>query len=202
MLTGMLRVAGAMAVLAVIVASMTPLPNIAARLLAEQQPLSGVGAIVVLGSDVRSDGTLGNGSLRRTMTGLEQLRSGVAPLILFLGYSSANGVSEATVRAQLARRLGVSEAAILTDASGKTTGEEAAVAWRLLQPRGIQTVLIVTDSRHTRRARRVFEQAGFTVGTLGADEISSETVEPEERLRLSRHVAQQALAQLVYSLRN
>ena len=180
--------------------SLTPFPNLAGRWLAEKTSIGPAGAIVVLGADLRSDGTLGDASLRRALVGLQQYQSGSAPLIVFLGSSRRKAVSEATMRERLAKQLGVPEIAIIGDANALTTREEARRARVLLEPRHVQTILLVTDSLHLRRARYVFEREGFQVGAVAADSISLDADAPEDRLKLARSVAQQAVALLLYRL--
>jgi uncharacterized SAM-binding protein YcdF (DUF218 family) len=43
------------------------------------------------------------------------------------------------------------------------TAENAAFSWRILQADGVNTIALVTHAWHMPRAKRVFEQAGFTV---------------------------------------
>lgn len=197
--SAILRAIGLGAVVAFFACALTPLPNVAAGWLSEPVSLVPAGAIVVLGADVRSDGALGDSSLRRAIVGVQQYHGGAAPLIVFMGSSRAGAVSETSVRQHLARQFGVPEASILGDGSALTTREEARRVKALLEPRQVTTILIVTDSLHGRRARYVFEREGFHVGFISADSVSRDTNVPEERLRLARFVAQQALALLVYT---
>lgn len=183
--TVMLRIVGLGAVIAFYACALTPLPNLAAGWLSEPTTHTPAEAIVVLGADVRSDGALGDSSLRRTIVGLLLYNGGSAPLIVFMGSSRSGATSETIVRQDLAKQFGIAEASILGDGNAMTTREEARRVKALLGPRQVTNIVIVTDSLHGRRARRVFEHEGFQVGFASADSIARDTTVPEERLRLA-----------------
>lgn len=176
---------------------MTPAPNVAAGWLAVPSNIGPAGAIVVLGAGVSPDGVLGGSSLRRAMDGMLLYRARMAPLLVFLGIRGGD-VSEASVRASVATQLGLPADAILAHAGARTTREEAQQVADLLRPRGIVTILLVTDSRHMRRARYAFERNGFEVRAAPADDLPTTVSDTEGRLLLSRTVVQQALALLYY----
>src|SRR4030095_3796986 len=46
---------------------------------------------------------------------------------------------------------------------GNTTREEAIRVQALLQPKGVRTILLVTNAGHLARARPLFERVGFAV---------------------------------------
>jgi uncharacterized SAM-binding protein YcdF (DUF218 family) len=52
---------------------------------------------------------------------------------------------------------------MLLEGSSTTTTENAADTARLLLPRGVRRILLVTSALHMRRARGLFERAGFEV---------------------------------------
>ncbi len=178
----------------------TPLPNLLGRWLVTPPELGPAEAIVVLGSSVWPDGTLSSSSLRRTLHGITLHRRGLAPLLVLVGPAQGEGPVEAERRAELARELGVSPEAILTEARARTTREEAVGVRALLRPRGVSRILLVTDSSHMRRARRLFEHAGFEVRAAPADDWSNDADLPEDRLGLTRRILAELLAQLYYRL--
>jgi uncharacterized SAM-binding protein YcdF (DUF218 family) len=59
--------------------------------------------------------------------------------------------------------MGVPATAMLLEGQSRTTTENAADTARLLQARGIRKILLVTSALHMRRARGLFERAGFEV---------------------------------------
>lgn len=197
--TRVLRASGIFALLLFVISALTPIPNAAAGWLSVPAAIAPSDAIVVLGADVNADGELGSSSLRRAIVGMTLFRAGLAPRLVFLGTLS-NSASEAALRADLAVQLGLPRDAILTHAGARTTREEAQQTAALLQPRGIRTILLVTDSRHMRRAQYVFERHGFQVRPAPANDFPSAASGPEDRLQLTRIVTQQALALLFYRL--
>ena len=99
------------------------------------------------------------------MTGIVALRSQRAPLILFLGPRQGSAV-EADVRAQLARDLGLEPGAILTEARGLTTAQEALRSAERLLATGRRRIVLVTSEQHMWRAASLYRRAGFEVVPL------------------------------------
>lgn len=195
-----LRLLGIVGVSVFIASAFTPIPNLLASRNGQPRRVEHADAIVVLGAGIHPDGVLTNGSLRRAVYGITLDRRGLAKFLVLLGPSRSGGPTEAKVRAELARELGIPPEAILTEENARTTGEEATAVGAMLRPRGVQRIILVTDSQHTARVRGLFQRAGFEVLPAPADDFSLAAVEPEERLRLMRRIAQEILARLYYRL--
>jgi uncharacterized SAM-binding protein YcdF (DUF218 family) len=91
-------------------------------------------------------------------------RAGKAPLIVLSGGTVNPGeMPEALAMRQFLGDLGVPASALLLESRSQTTTENAADTARLLQQRGIRTILLVTSALHMRRARGLFERAGLQV---------------------------------------
>ena len=194
-----LRILGAAGLTLFAVAAFTPLPHALSRWLTLHRALEPAGAIVVLGGGgIRSDGSLSDISLRRTLYGLDLYRRDLAPLLVFSGPASTTGYVEAEVRAELARACGVPPAAILAQSEGHTTRDEALRIAALLQPRGIQKILVVVDAEGSRRAVGAFTRVGFEAVPVPADEVSPAGGIPEGNLKLLRRVAIESSAWLYY----
>ena len=171
--------------------------------------LPGVGpadAIVVLGSGGPTPpGILDGPSLRKALYGIRLYRRGLAPLLVFSGGADdGDQRGEVSLRVELARELGVPAEAIVAETSRRagdepTTHGEAVHVQKMVAGRGIRTVLLVTDSQHMRRARRLFERVGFSVLPAPIDEISLDASSPEERLKLMRWIGQEWFARLYYA---
>lgn len=127
-------------------------------------------AIVVLGGAIYDKGTLrpsielSPDSRLRTLCGADLYHQGLAPTVLITGGDTSlfgSGPTLAAAMKEWAIRLGVPEAAILTDDRARTTYENALGAKRLL---GDQTsILLVTSAGHLWRATALFEKQGFRV---------------------------------------
>lgn len=177
----------------------TPLPNLLSRELETPSHIEQAEAVVVLGSGHFPDGLLTDASLRRAIHGIVLHRKGLAPLLIFLGPAPyRNRPAEAEIRAVLARDLGVSPEAILTETKANTTREEVVRVSALLRPRRVRRILLVTDSQHMFRAQRLFERAGFEVLPAVADNMSNLTDSPEDRFKLTRRALQEILARVYY----
>ncbi len=200
--TRVCRTLGLVGILLFAISAFSPVPNLLVGQERATARLDRAEAIVVLGGEgVRSEATLGSDSLRRAIKGIVLYRQGFAPLLVFLGVGSHGRRSEAEVRAELAYQLGVSRESILTDAGAWTTRTEAERVGRLLRPRGVRKILLVTDSEHLARASLVFKRAGFEVLPVPADdEVQILPHKPEDRLQLSRWIVQEFLARLYYRL--
>jgi len=177
----------------------TPLPEVLARWEAVSPQLEPADVIVVLaGGSVSPSGVLTDIALRRTIHGVLVFQKGLAPFLV-LSAGSAKSPKGAEARAELARTLRVPGEAILIVAGSRTTHEEVVRIQFLLRPRGVRTMLLVTDAEHMSRAKRLFERAGFEV--LAAPVNAPESArEPGNRLDLFRRTAREMLALLYYRL--
>ncbi len=194
------RFLGLAGVVGFLTTAFTPLPNILGRWLSTPARLEHAEAIIVLGGGIAPDGTLSNSSFRRAVHGITLHRKGLGSFLVFLGTDNTDGPSEAEVRAELARQMGISPEMILTEAGPRTTREEAVRVEVLLRPMGVRSILLVTDSQHMARAQGLFERAGFEVLAAPADDFSSTADAPEERLRLMRRILGEILARIYYQV--
>lgn len=185
---------GALAFAGFMIAAFTPLPNLLGAWLGVRERVMPADAIVVLGAGgVWDDGMPGNPSLRRAVRGILLHRRGLAPLLVFSG-----SPPEVAARVTLARDLNVPPEQVLADATPRTTREEARQMAALLAPRGVRTILLVSDSQHLVRARGLFERAGFQVFTAAAADAPAAPSGPEGRLALTRVIVSELLARLYY----
>jgi uncharacterized SAM-binding protein YcdF (DUF218 family) len=195
---GALRGIGAATVALFAALAFTPLVDHLHRVLvppaAPPQPAA---AIVVLGSGV-DNGVLTASSLRRALGGVVLVRQGLAPLLVMLGPGGRGKPSEADVRVRLARDLGVPADALLADARGRTTRDEARVSWEDLAPRGMRRILLVTSREHMPRAAALFRRAGFEVVESPVEELSSPVGQPQERLEMARVLLRELVARAYY----
>jgi len=195
-----IQILGLVAVIAFLLASFTPLPNLLNRWAGVPSQLQAAEAIVVLAAGMDTHGVLSNRSLQRTIHGIVLFQRGFAPLLVFSGpVERESGRGEAEVRAEMARLFGVSPSALVTETTALTTREEAARMAGLLQPRGVSSILLVTSYDHMARSRLLFEKVGFRVQPAPVDELS-EAQQPEARLHLMRQLAQEFLARAYYRL--
>lgn len=189
---GALRGIGATGVALFAAFAFTPLPNLVyGVLIPPAPPLEPAPAIVVLGAGSDGD-VLANDSLRRAIGGVALYRRGLAPLLVMLG--SGGEPSEASVRVRLAQDLGVPAEALIADARGRTTRDEARVSWENLAPRGVRRILLVTGSQHMPRAVALFRRVGFDVVPAPVDDVPSGALRPQARLELARALFRELLA--------
>lgn len=194
-----LRVLGLAGIVSLLLAAFTPVPNLLDQWAGVSPQLEPADAVVVLAGSVNATGVLSQSSLRRALHGMLLYQRGLAPLLVFSGPPNAEGIVEGEVRAEMARVLGVPSTAIILETTARTTGEEASRMAALLHPRGVQTILLVTDVDHMRRSQQLFQKAGFTVHPGPVDDLSP-TSSPEGRLRLMRRVMREGLARFYYRL--
>jgi uncharacterized SAM-binding protein YcdF (DUF218 family) len=196
-LTRLLRGLGLLLVVLFGLLAFTPLPNGWHAWTALPARLEPADAVVVLGAAVSRQGVLGPHSLLRTIEGVRLYHLGLAPRILLMGPGRRGGPTEASVRARLARELGVPEQALDLEARGTTTRQEARLAWERLG-QGRRRVLLVTGSFHMLRARALFARAGFQVLPAPTADLDPDADEPLSRLALSRGLIQELLARAYY----
>jgi uncharacterized SAM-binding protein YcdF (DUF218 family) len=100
--------------------------------------------------------------MRRLDRGIDLFRDGAAPLLLLSGGGSGP-VPEAEIMRRMAIARGVPEAALLVEPGSHDTVENARDTARLLNSRGEDSVLLVSDRTHLPRATLLFRLAGLRV---------------------------------------
>lgn len=129
-----IQVVGIVAVIAFLMVSFTPLPNVLHRWAGVCAQLQPSAVIVVLAAGMEGDGVLSATSLRRAVHGIMLFQREFAPLLAFSGPATRPlGRQEAEVRADMARLFGVSSSAIVTETTARTTHAEAVRMAALLQ---------------------------------------------------------------------
>ena len=83
-------------------------------------------------------------------------------LILTGGTGAGDTTSEAAVGRTYARKRGVPDSAILIENEGRTTSESMRAVAGMLEVRGLQTALLVSDPFHMLRLRILAKRFGFT----------------------------------------
>jgi uncharacterized SAM-binding protein YcdF (DUF218 family) len=83
-------------------------------------------------------------------------------LILTGGTGSGDTTSEAAVGRTYARKRGVPDSAILVESQGRTTSESMRAVAGMLEVRGLQSALLVSDPFHMLRLRILARRFGFT----------------------------------------
>jgi uncharacterized SAM-binding protein YcdF (DUF218 family) len=83
-------------------------------------------------------------------------------LILTGGTGTGDTTSEAAVGRNYARKRGVPDSAILVENEGRTTSESMRAVAGMLEVRGLQSALLVSDPFHMLRLRILARRFGFT----------------------------------------
>lgn len=123
-------------------------------------------AIVVAGCRVWPDGRPSEALRHRTERAVELWRDGRAPVVLFTGGVGDHPPSEAEAAARYAATLGLPEGAVRLEDRSTSTEENARFA---AARHPFRRVLVVTDTYHVLRARRVFGRHFAEAEATGAD---------------------------------
>jgi len=135
---------------------------------------SAAAAVVVLGAKVLPSGTASPALERRVERAAELFQRRLAPLIIFSGGAFGSLPAEAKVAQQVALSLGVPPQACLLEAESHTTEENARFTAAILKARGIQQVLLVTDTFHLLRSKLLFGREGIaTILVASRRQLSS-----------------------------
>lgn len=152
-------------------------------------------AVVVLGA-AQYNGRPSPVLEARLTHALALYRDDVAPLIVVTGgRQQGDTFTEATTSYNWLRQRGVPDAAILKEVQGHNTFESLAAVARFLDPRGVDEVVLVSSSYHSKRLVGVAEEVGLdaTVSPAGAGARST-----SGRLRLlARETAAVAVGRVV-----
>jgi uncharacterized SAM-binding protein YcdF (DUF218 family) len=139
----------------------------------------GAQAIVVLGGSLKmpngSHPLVGiTNSSDRMLEALRLYRAGKAPIVVLSGgdnplLAKDRNLHEADEMRAILNEWGVPDSAILVENGSINTRENALFTYRLLEPRSIQRVILVTSAIHMPRAASTFRRAGFEVVPVPAD---------------------------------
>jgi uncharacterized SAM-binding protein YcdF (DUF218 family) len=99
---------------------------------------------------------------RRVERGVRLWREGRAPVLLLSG-GGRGPVPEAEIMRRLALAAGVPQAALLIEPGSRDTLGNAHETARLLRAHGLNSVMLVSDHAHLRRAALLFRLAGVAV---------------------------------------
>lgn len=114
--------------------------------------------IIVLGSGLRRDGRAGDALYRRSVWAARAYLDGYAPAVLCTGGVSPNQTrSEAEVCRELVIGEGVPPEAVFLEDASHSTEQNAINARTIMDERGWQSSVIVTDAFHMLRANWIFD---------------------------------------------
>jgi len=145
-------------------------------------------AIVVLGA-AQYNGRPSPVLEARLRHGLDLYRRALAPVIVVTGgRRTGDTFTEATAGYNWLRARGVPDDDILKEVQGRNTWESLAAVSRFLRSRGIDEVIMVSDSYHALRLREVSDEVGLTA------HVSPAPGENDRSRRGVRSVARETLA--------
>ena len=125
-------------------------------------------SLILLGCRLGRRGALSRTAERRAARAAQAYREGLSPHVLTCGGKAWSGVREADALADFLIAAGVPEAALEREVWSHSTRENAHFAAKLLLPRGLRRIGLVTCDWHMPRALRCFEGAGFEPVALPA----------------------------------
>jgi uncharacterized SAM-binding protein YcdF (DUF218 family) len=120
--------------------------------------------IIVLGAGTRPSGAPSVSHARRIRHAVTLYQRGYAPYMLCTGgYTARHPKSEARACADLAQGLGVPADVILMEENSRSTEENAIESRKVMQAKGLNTAILVTDNYHLWRAEMLFRTQGIAV---------------------------------------
>ena len=128
--------------------------------------LEDVDCIIVLGCQVRDDGTLSHMLRDRLMRGLEVYHAGVAPKLLMSGDHGRKEYDEVNAMKQYAIENGVPSEHVFMDHAGFSTYETVYRAKEIFEA---DKVIIITQEYHLYRALYIADKLGLEAYGVSAD---------------------------------
>jgi uncharacterized SAM-binding protein YcdF (DUF218 family) len=118
-------------------------------------------SLVLLGCRVTGPATLSPAAARRAARAAQGFRAGLSGHILACGGKTWAGVREADALCAFLAAIGVPALALEREVWSRSTRQNAHFAAKLLLPRGMFRIGVVTCDWHMSRALRCFRGAGF-----------------------------------------
>jgi len=144
--------------------------------------------ILVLGSAVWPHEQPSPSLQARTEQAIQLYQEGYAPYLLFSGGLGRYPPEEAEVMRRLAVAAGLPEEAMILDKEARSTWESITRAKELMDQRGWQTALIVSDPFHIQRALLMAEDAGFEAYGVPALDSPTYTIPARRTFYTAREV--------------
>ncbi|MEM9219780.1 MAG: YdcF family protein [Cyanobacteria bacterium P01_F01_bin.150] len=155
-----------------------------------EDPLPGADAIVVLGGAVRAQehprpwvevAEAGD----RPLYGSRLYLQRKAPVIIFSGgripwYGGYGATPESTDMAEIAKVMGVPSSAILEDKTSLNTRQNAENVKKIVEAKGINSILLVTSAAHMPRSLRIFRKLGMNVIPAPTDFLTTKAPSGQE----------------------
>jgi len=169
-------------------------------------PLPSVVVVRLEPRDPLDIGALNAPSLQRTLAAAELAKRIQAAELVISGASSDHALAQSTVMLELARQLGVPEAALRTETASLTTWDNAQRV-RALDPALPSRVWLVTSALHMPRALIAFRAAGFEPCAYPSDFLATSFAGAADFLPSGSAVANSAavlhewVGEVVYRLR-
>ena len=123
---------------------------------------------VVLGAQVRSDGSLSLALSDRLDTAVELFREGRVRFVLVSGATGVEGINEATAMGGYLIDAGLPADRLLVDPEGVNTLTTARNARRLMAEHRLTSALVVSHYFHLARCKLLFEEQGIAAVTVPA----------------------------------
>ena len=162
-----------------------------------------VDAVVVLSSDILSNGAVGVHDVDRILTGVALLNRRLAPRLVTTRVTHRYRQGLVTSDDEQYRFIAFVAPTPLWDVvdSVYSTRDEATGSAKLLLPLGARRIAVVTSPMHTRRACGTFEKLGFVVTCVAAREHEAVTIAPQtahDRLATLREYLYEVLGTVKY----
>jgi uncharacterized SAM-binding protein YcdF (DUF218 family) len=184
--------------LIVLVIAFTPLTAYMLKPLRVIEDIRKADVIVVLSGGIDKGRYLSLVSSQRMIRGAQLYFEGRAKKILFSGgVPKENGVAEAAVMAQEAKRLNIPAEDILVENRSQSTHEKVVEVKKMAEALHWKSILLVTSYSQMKRSLRAFEDAGFKVYRAVADPYEKYADGPLERLGLFNELSHE-YAGLIY----
>jgi uncharacterized SAM-binding protein YcdF (DUF218 family) len=113
--------------------------------------------IIVLGTPATSDGTPSPEQRERTLEGIREYKTGVAPHLIFSGAAAHNKFVEAHVMATLALTQGVPPDAIIEEGQAQNTIQNIFYSQRIMAAHGWTSAEVVSSPSHLPRTALILE---------------------------------------------
>lgn len=123
---------------------------------------------IVLGAQVRPDGTLSLALSDRLDTAAGLFREGRVRFVLVSGATGVEGINEATAMRGYLMESGLPEDGLLVDPAGVNTLATARNARRLMTEHDLKSALVVSHYFHLARCKLLFEEQGVSAVTVPA----------------------------------